>query len=77
MVDDPALPRRTRDLALLVPLVGVLLLVPPMVGLFARPDIAVFGIPLIIIYLFGLWLTLIVVALWLARRLKQTTKASG
>jgi len=63
--------RRSRDLALIVPVFGASLLMPPLIGLFARPDIAPFGIPLIIVYLFGLWLALIVGALLITGRLKR------
>ena len=62
---------RTRDLALVLPVFGTLALVPPFIGLFARPGMAVAGIPLIVVYLFGLWLALILAALVLARRLAK------
>jgi len=40
-----------------------------LVGLFARADIAVAGMPLVVVYLFGMWLALILAAMLLARRL--------
>jgi len=60
--------RRARKLALLPPLLGLFLLMPPFVTLFVgagRP----FGVPLIVVYLFGTWIALIVAAAWLARGL--------
>lgn len=52
----------------MVPLLGVFLLMPPFVLLFVGPQ-AVFGIPLIVLYLFGVW-GAVVLATWrLARRL--------
>ncbi len=66
--------RRARDLALIVPAFGVIALMPPLIGLFARPDTGVFGIPLIVIYLFGLWLALILMALLVASRLRRATR---
>ncbi len=65
-------PRRARDLALIVPVLGILALLPPLIGLFARPETGVFGIPLIVVYLFGLWLALILGALFVASRLKRS-----
>jgi len=64
-------PRRARDLALIVPALGTLALMPPLIGLFARPETGVFGIPLIVVYLFGLWLALILGALFVASRLER------
>ena len=60
---------------MIVPVVGVLLLVPPLIGLFARPDIGVAGVPLIIVYLFGLWFVLIMLALLIAFRLRKAGEA--
>lgn len=58
-------------MALLLPALGILALFPPLVGLFARPGIAVAGIPLIVVHLFGTWLALILGARVLARRLAR------
>lgn len=63
--------RRARDLALIVPVLGVIALMPPLIGLFARPETGIFGIPLIVVYLFGLWLALILIAMVVASRLKR------
>ena len=66
---------RARDLALIVPASGTIALMPPLIGLFARPDAGVFGIPLIVVYLFGLWLALIVMAMLVASRLRKTDES--
>jgi len=76
MAEDST-PRRVRDLALIVPVFGTLLLMPPLIGLFARPDSDVWGIPLIIVYLFGLWFALIIAAFLLAIRLRKTSEADS
>jgi len=61
-------PARVQDAARLLPLVGVILLMPPVVSLFVA-DAMVGGMPLIVVYLFCTWLALIGCAAWLARRL--------
>lgn len=59
---------RLRNAAVLAPLLGLLLLLPPLIAPFTAP-VRVFGIPLVVLYLFGLWAALIAGAWWLARRL--------
>jgi hypothetical protein len=61
---------RTRDAALVLPLAGAALVLPPVVNLFVA-DLTVFGVPLLAVYLFGVWATLIVGAALLARRLRR------
>jgi len=66
-VDRPPSPR-AQNLAVLLPLLGLFLLMPPFVTLFAggaRP----WGVPLIVAYVFGAWAALLVAAGLLARRL--------
>jgi hypothetical protein len=61
-------PSRARDAAALLPLLGLFLLMPPVITLFAgEADIA--GIPLIVVYVFGIWLALVACAALLSRRL--------
>lgn len=67
-MDRPA-PARTRDLAVLLPLLGLFLLMPPFITVFggdARP----WGLPLIVAYLFGAWAALLAGAAWLAHALR-------
>lgn len=60
---------RTRDAAVLLPLIGLFLLMPPMVDVFAAPH-RVGGIPLIVVYLLGVWVALVLGAALLARALR-------
>ncbi len=61
-------PSRAVDAAKALPALGVFLLMPPTITLFAvLADVA--GIPLIVVYMFGVWLALIACAGLLARRL--------
>lgn len=53
---------------MLVPVLGLFLWLPPFVGLFTAP-LRVFGIPLIVAYLFGVWVVLVAVACRLASQL--------
>ncbi len=64
--------RRTETLALLLPAVGLFLLMPPFIGVFARGG-TVFGAPLILAYLLAVWLGLILAARRLARGLRGRT----
>lgn len=61
---------RARDAAAVLPALGLFLLMPPVITLFASA-VHVAGVPLIVVYLFGVWLSLIVCAALLARRLGQ------
>jgi len=56
------------DAAVALPLFGLFLLMPPLIGLFAS-HLDIGGVPLIVIYVFGIWAALIVCAALLARRL--------
>jgi hypothetical protein len=61
-------PGRARDWARVVTLLGVVLLMPPAVTLFVT-DARIGGMPLIVAYLFAVWLALIGCARLLAHRL--------
>lgn len=62
--------KRIADLAILAPVFIFFLLVPPLIGLFAT-SATVFGAPLILVYLFGVWLIAIVLASLLARMVRR------
>jgi hypothetical protein len=70
--DRPLSDRKISDRALILPLIGSLLLLPPLAGLF-QLDIRVLGIPFTALYLFAVWATLIAAAAALARRLQHGT----
>jgi hypothetical protein len=59
---------RMRDAATVLPIIGLFLLMPPVITLFAA-HVSVAGVPLIVVYLFSVWLALIVGTAWIARRL--------
>ncbi|MQX36510.1 hypothetical protein [Roseospira navarrensis] len=63
-------PRRWRDLAILLPVFGTLLLMPPIVAL-TVPGGMLWGIPAIVLYLFGVWALLIVTAALTAAALRS------
>ena len=57
MSNVPTPSPRLQAAAVLLPCIGLFLVMPPVIGLFAVPrDVA--GIPLIVLYLFGVWLWL-------------------
>lgn len=59
---------RVLDAAVVVPLAALLLFMPPFISLFAAP-VSIFGIPLVVLYMFGVWAALVLLTWWLARRL--------
>ena len=63
-------PQKIRELAFIAPLVGALFLMPPVIWLFSK-DVRVFGMPIIMLYVFGVWVALIVIALLLAKKLSK------
>lgn len=72
---DPALgQRKARDRAIVVPLAGLILLVPPLAGIFDVPA-QVAGVPVALAYVFAVWLALIAGAAAAARRLRDTDEA--
>ena len=67
---------RARDAARVLPVIGAVLLMPPLLTLFVA-DISVLGLPLVVVYLFGVWLALIVCAALLAPRLPPSSEAKS
>jgi len=63
--------RRLNDMAIIAPLVGFVLLAPPIIGLFATEG-TLFGAPVILIYLFVIWFGLILAAGILSRKLSHS-----
>jgi len=58
--------KNPTGLALLLVYGGIVLLMPPLVWIFNK-DVLVFGIPLPVLYVFGVWLALIAGAIVFAR----------
>lgn len=69
-------PGRTREAALILPLLGLALFSPPLIGLFAS-DARVLGAPLIVVYIFIVWAALIAAARALSRRLAAEEARDG
>ncbi|WP_416896355.1 MAG: hypothetical protein ACMVY4_12495 [Minwuia sp.] len=63
--------QKLRDAALLLPLMGLLLLMPPFVGLFRRSG-EIAGVPSLVVYIFAVWAVLIGLGLLLSRKLATT-----
>lgn len=59
---------KTLRLALCLPLLGLFLLMPPALLVFGIP-LTIAGVPLIVVYIFGVWSFLIAGAYLLTRRL--------
>ncbi len=62
--------RRRRDISLILPLLGILVFFSPLIRI-ADVGTGLFGIPPVIVYLFGFWLVIIWATRRLARRLNQ------
>lgn len=61
---------KASDLSWFLPLVGLFLLMPPLLGLFNESRY-LFGIPLLLVYLFAVWLIGILLTALAARRLQR------
>lgn len=59
-------PRAAHDAAKILPVAAALLFLPPFILVFAAP-VTVAGVPLIVVYVFSIWLV-IVLAAWLVSR---------
>ena len=68
--DPPLSDRKTRDRALILPMLGAVLLLPPVAGIF-RLDAKIGGLPVGILYVFLVWALLIAGAALLAPRLRD------
>ena len=68
--------RGARDAASVLPFVVTVLFVPPIILIFAAP-LSLAGVPLIVLYLFGVWALAIVAAFMLARKLAPKPPAHG
>ena len=65
-----------RDAATLLPFAAAVLLLPPFILVFAAPAL-VAGVPLIVIYVFGVWAAVILGAWLLARRHARASDDPG
>ena len=67
----PLSDRKASDRSIILPLVGCLLLTPPLAGIF-QLDIRILGIPFTGFYLFAVWAGLIAGAAALSRRIQKS-----
>jgi hypothetical protein len=58
------------DRAVVITIFGLFALMPPILTIFDR-EVAVFGIPLLHLYCFALWLSLIVASAWISAQLRD------
>lgn len=65
--------RKNREAAALLPVLGVILLLTPMISAFTQ-DTRTGGIPNAVFYVFGVWLLLIGLTILLAPRLQRDSK---
>jgi len=70
LASDATRKRKLREGALLLPVFGAFLLISPLITVFTGAT-SLFGLPLIFIYIFGVWLGLVLVARAMARRLDK------
>jgi putative effector of murein hydrolase LrgA (UPF0299 family) len=68
--------KRLETTALVLPVFGALLFVPPLLGVFNVP-VTIFGIPVVAIYMFSVWLGLIGATIVLSRFLGRGDARSG
>ena len=71
--DQPFRERKNQDRALILPLVGVILLAPPVAGIF-QLESRIGGIPVTLVYVFLVWAGLIAGAAILSRRLREDSE---
>jgi len=62
--------RKLREGALLLPIFGAFLLISPLITVFTGVQ-TLFGLPLIFVYIFGVWLGLVLIARAMSRRLDK------
>ncbi|MCB1512953.1 MAG: hypothetical protein KDJ36_18820 [Hyphomicrobiaceae bacterium] len=76
MDDSEERTQGVRDVATVLPFLAVVLLTSPLIVVFSAPT-TVFGIPLIVVYLFSVWIVVILVALVVAHRLSAASRNEG
>lgn len=74
--DRPLQHRKSRDRAMILPLVGLFLLTPPLASIFEL-DTKIAGVPFTLVYLFAVWATLIAAAALLSRQLRNAPEDSA
>lgn len=67
---------KIRDAILIVTLLGIWLFMPPMLDVFSQRT-SLLGMPLIVVYVFGVWLALICLTAILASRISDNAPEPG
>ncbi|MBU0724665.1 MAG: hypothetical protein KJ904_06615 [Alphaproteobacteria bacterium] len=62
--------RNVRDAAAILPVAAIFLLLPPVILIFSAP-VLIANIPLIVLYVYGVWAGLILIALMVALRVEE------
>ncbi|WP_265515704.1 hypothetical protein [Nitratireductor luteus] len=60
----------------MLPFIAIILLFPPIILIFSKP-VALFGLPLIVVYLFAVWAVVIAAAFLLSLRLGKPDPADN
>jgi len=68
--------RAANDAARILPVAAALLLLPPFILIFAAP-VTIAGVPLIIVYVFGVWGLIVLAARLVAGRVERRIGADG
>lgn len=68
--------RGMRDAATILPVVAAVLLLPPVILVFSA-SVTLGGVPLIVIYVFGVWAAVILAAWLLARHQARVPDGAG
>ncbi len=74
--DQPLRHRKARDRSLILPVAGVILFLPPFAQAFDI-DAQIGGVPVPLLYIFGVWAVLILGAARIARRLANGEAEHG
>ncbi|MDW3205938.1 MAG: hypothetical protein R8L07_10400 [Alphaproteobacteria bacterium] len=60
--------RKARDIAVVIPVVCTFLIMPPLIHIASGAG-SIFGIPAVVVYLFGIWIAAVALTAWNSRRL--------
>ena len=59
-----------KNASTLILCLGVVLLLPPITFIFDKP-IVLFGVPLVVLYMFGIWFVLVLASYTISRHLRK------
>lgn len=68
--------QRIRDIATALPFLAIVLLTSPLIVAFSA-SVSVLGVPLIVAYLFSVWIAVIIIAFVVARRLERAARTEA